>query len=98
MYSSCIFLLQPSTHFVYCSCMPSINITISTEAHARLASLKKAGQSFSDVILEHVYPAPSKNAGEFLDRLREEPPPYPAIDKLEEIRAGRGKRSNRSSK
>jgi Putative antitoxin len=78
--------------------MPSINITISTEAHARLASLKKSGQSFSDVILEHVYPPPCKNAGELIDSLREEPPPYPAIERLDEIRAERGKRSNRPSK
>ena len=78
--------------------MPSINITISTEAHARLAGLKKPGQSFSDVILEHVYPPPAKNAGEFLDSLREEPPPYPNIEKLEEVRDTRGKRSNRHSK
>jgi predicted CopG family antitoxin len=78
--------------------MPSINITISTEAHARLASLKKAGQSFSDVIMEYVYPPPAKNAGEFLDALREEPPIYPAVEKLEEIRYTRGKRSNRPSK
>jgi len=77
--------------------MPSINITISTEAHARLAGLKRPGQSFSDVILEHVYPPPAKNAGEFLDSLREEPPPYPNIEKLEEVRSTRGKRSNRSS-
>jgi predicted CopG family antitoxin len=83
---------------VYCSCMPSINITISTEAHARLSSLKKEGQSFSDVILEHVYPPPAKNAGEFLDALREEPPPYPNLEKLEEIRSTRGKRSTRPSK
>ena len=78
--------------------MPSINITISTEAHARLSSLKKDGQSFSDVILEHVYPPPCKNAGDLLDSLREEPPPWPAVDKLEEIRSERAKSSNRPSK
>lgn len=80
---------------MYGSCMPSINITISTEAHERLSSLKKPGQSFSDVIMENVFPPPCKNAGELLDILREEPPPYPALEKLDEIEAGRGKRSPR---
>src|SRR5688500_18302307 len=35
------FPLRERCKFVYYSCMPSINITISTEAHARLSSLKK---------------------------------------------------------
>jgi hypothetical protein len=76
--------------------MPSINITISVEAHERLSALKKPGQSFSDVILENVEPPPFETAGELLDSLREDPPPYrvnPVV--MDELKKGRGRRSSR---
>ena len=79
-----------------CVCMPSINITISVEAHERLSALKKGGQSFSDVILEHVDRAPFESAGELLDSFREDPIPYKANPVvLEELKKGRGRRSQR---
>lgn len=79
-------------------CMPSINITISVEAHERLSALKKPGQSFSEVILEHVDRPPYDTAGELLDSFKEDPVPYnadPAM--LTELRKGRGRRSPRPS-
>ncbi len=76
--------------------MPSINITISVEAHERLSALKKAGQSFSEVILEHVERPPYQNAGELLDSLREDPVPYKINPELmAEVKKGRGRRSRR---
>src|SRR5207244_2879572 len=75
-------------------CMPSINITISVEAHERLSALKKPGQSFSEVILEHVERPPYETAGALLDSFREEPVLYkasPAV--LAELKKGRGRRS-----
>lgn len=79
--------------------MPSINITISVEAHARLSALKKPGQSFSDVIMEHVERPPCETAGELLDSFREDPIPYgadPAV--LREIKGSRGRRSPRPAR
>jgi hypothetical protein len=76
--------------------MPSINITISVEAHARLSALKKPGQSFSEVILEHVDRPPYQTAGELLDSFREDPVPYnadPVV--LAELKKNRGRRSPR---
>ncbi|HEV8541548.1 MAG TPA: antitoxin VapB family protein [Verrucomicrobiae bacterium] len=76
--------------------MASINITISVEAHERLAALKKPGQSFSEVILEHVDRPPCETAGELLDSFREEPVPYKANPMvLQEFKKGRGRRSRR---
>ena len=74
--------------------MPSITITLSTEAHARLKKLKTPGDSYSDVILREL-PNPCFTAGELLDRLEAEGGP-PADPKLRATwRAGRGRRSNR---
>lgn len=76
--------------------MPSITITISVEAHQRLSALKKAGQSFSDVILEHVERPPYETAGELLDSLRKEPVPYKADPVvLSQLKKDRGRRSSR---
>lgn len=78
--------------------MPSINITISVEAHERLRALKKPGQSFSDVILEHVERPPYENAGALLDSFSEEPVSYKANPRLmAQVKKGRGRRSRRSA-
>jgi hypothetical protein len=76
--------------------MPSINITISVEAHERLTALKKPGQSFSDVILEHVERPAYETAGELLDSFREDPIPYKADPlAMSELKKNRGRRSPR---
>ena len=79
--------------------MPSINITISVEAHERLSALKKPGQSFSDVILENVERPPYETAGELLDSFKEDPLPYNADPAaLKELKTGRGRRSPRPAR
>ena len=75
--------------------MPSITITVSTEAHSRLASLKRPGQSFSEVILEHVYPPPCETAGELLNDLEANPPQGGDPVALKMIRENRGRGSPR---
>jgi hypothetical protein len=79
--------------------MPSINITISVEAHALLSSLKKSGQSFSDVILEHVNPPPCATAGELLESFAEEPVSYKANPTvLASVKQNCGRRSPRQGR
>jgi predicted CopG family antitoxin len=75
--------------------MPSITITISTEAHKRLKKLKEGAESFSDVILREV-PEKANTFGD-LERLMEGKS-FPAADPklLLAVREGRGRRSPRS--
>lgn len=74
--------------------MATVTISVTTEAHKRLKSLKEGDESFSDVILREL-PQKARNAGELLDILtsRELPKADPKL--LEEIRRNRGRRSNR---
>jgi predicted CopG family antitoxin len=77
--------------------MPSITITISTEAHQRLKKLKEGAESFSDVILREV-PEKANTFGD-LERLMEERP-FPEADPklMKAVREGRGRRSSRSGR
>ena len=75
-------------------CMPSITVTLSTEAHARLKKLKEAGDSFSDVILREL-PDPCLTAGELLDRLEKMDVPKADPKLRAAMLAGRGRRSHR---
>ena len=74
--------------------MPSITITISTEAHRRLAKLKEGSESFSDVILREL-PERADTFGD-LERLMKDRELAPANPKLmEAVIKGRGRRSPR---
>lgn len=55
-------------------CMPSITITVSAEAHARLKKMKTPGESFSEVILRN-FPEVCHTGAELLASLRRDYPP-----------------------
>jgi predicted CopG family antitoxin len=74
--------------------MASTTITISSEAYELLKRAKRPGDSFSDVIVSYIRP-PARTAGELLDRLEEIEPPLIDRALMAEVRAGRGRRSNR---
>jgi len=54
--------------------MPSVTISISAEAHARLKKLKQRGESFSDVLLREV-PDPDATLPQIVRQLWKETPP-----------------------
>lgn len=76
--------------------MATITISVTTEAHEILAKLKKGGQSFSEVIMENLGPKP-RSCGELLQELERDFEGRRLFDpkRLDRIRAGRGRGSNR---
>ena len=76
--------------------MATMNINVKSEAYEALKSLKKKGESFSDVILKHLRPMP-KTCGELLDELERDFERVPLFDPdlIKQVKAGRGRRSNR---
>ena len=77
--------------------MASTTITISAEAYKLLKKAKRPGDSFSDVIVSYIRP-PARTAGELLDRLEEIEPPLIDRELMEQVRVGRGRRSNRPTR
>jgi len=74
--------------------VPTINISVTTEAYSRLKKAKIGNESFSDVIVREL-PESADTCGEVLNSLESNPPP-PANPKLMKmVRAGRGRRSTR---
>jgi predicted CopG family antitoxin len=79
-------------------CMASTTISVNAEAYKLLKEHKKAGGSFSDVIIEHVRPPAARTFGELLDRLETEPPPKIDRKLMAKIRTGRSRPSNRKAR
>jgi predicted CopG family antitoxin len=77
--------------------MATTTISISADAHKLLKQLKQPGESYSDVILEYVRP-PAETGGELLDRLRHIEPPIVDRELMTQVRAGRGRRSQRANR
>jgi predicted CopG family antitoxin len=74
--------------------MPSITITISTEAHKRLAKLKEGGESFSDVILREL-PERADTFGDLERLMKDRTLPRANPKLMEAVIKGRGRRSPR---
>jgi Putative antitoxin len=77
--------------------MATTTISISQAAYEALSSLKREGQSFSEVILERLGEPPPKTAGELADYLEKHCLGVPMItpERRAALRAGRGRRSSR---
>ncbi len=79
--------------------MPTMTISIRSEAYEALRRLKQKGQSFSDVILEHLQTKPA-TCGELLDELEREFEGVPLADPklMRAVKEGRGRRSKRPAR
>ena len=80
--------------------MPSITITVSTAAHARLKKLKQRNESFSDVILREVPDPPARTAGELLDMLERDFERKNLVheERMKIVERGRKRRSKRPAR
>jgi hypothetical protein len=75
--------------------MPSITITLSTEAHARLKKLKAPGDSFSDVVLREVPAAPLETCGQLENYFQTHGVPQSDPRLRQAMVSGRKRRSKR---
>lgn len=80
--------------------MPSITITVSAEAHARLKKLKQRNESFSEVILRAVPEPPARTAGELLEMLEREFQGKDLVneERMKIVERGRKRRSKRPAR
>jgi predicted CopG family antitoxin len=79
-------------------CMASTTISVNADAYKLLKQARGKGESFSDVIIEHVRPPGAKTFGELLDRLEKMPPPKIDRELMAKVRAERGRRSRRKTR
>jgi len=79
--------------------MATTTISVSNDAYQILVKMRKKGQSFSDVIREHLRPKP-RTCGELLDELEQEfeGAQLLDLDRVQRLQAERGRRSNRPPK
>ena len=84
---------------MYGACMATTTISLTTEAYEALKSFKQKGQSFSDVILQHMRPKP-RTCGELLDELERDFEGVQLFDPelIKRVKEGRGRRSNRPTR
>jgi hypothetical protein len=76
--------------------MPSITITLSTEAHARLRKHKAPGDSFSDVVLREVPEPPLATCGQLEDYFKAKGVPKADPKLRAAMLSGRRRRSKRT--
>ncbi len=76
--------------------MPSINVTLSMAAHARLKKHKGPGDSFSDVVLREVPELPLETCGQIEDFFKAHGVPKADPRLRQAMLSGRGRRSKRS--
>ena len=76
--------------------MPSITITLSTEAHARLRKHKGPRDSFSDVVLREVPELPLETCGQLEGYYKTHGVPKADPKLRAAMLAGRGRRSKRT--
>jgi predicted CopG family antitoxin len=77
--------------------MASTTIALRQDAYDALKKIKGPKQSFSDLILQIVPKPKPRTCGELLDELERdfEGVPITTVERLEDLRANRGRRSNR---
>ena len=80
--------------FVY---MPSITITLSTEAHERLKKHKGPRDSFSDVVLREVPEVPLETCGQLENYYKSHGVPKADPKLRAAMLTGRGRRSKRTA-
>lgn len=78
------------------ACMATTTISISAEAHELLKAVRRPGESFSDVIVQHLRPPP-ETCGRLLAELEAEFDGVPLLtpESRAALRRGRGRRSPR---
>ena len=83
---------------MYSPIMATRTIRLTSETYEVLADLRRTGQSFSEVIIENLQAKP-RTCGDLLDELEHDFEGARLFNpkRIEQLRAGRGRRSPRAS-